>query len=790
MIILTTERMLRPATLAAAVTVACVIGARVVAQEPAPYRNATLPVEARVADLLSRMTLEEKVAQTVALWSGKSALVDENGEFASAKAAGVLGQGLGQMTRPSDGRERKNRKRDPRETVAFVNAVQKWVMENTRLGIPVMFHEEALHGLAALHGTSFPVPIALASSWDPDLVERVFTVAAREARARGAQQVLAPVLDLARDPRWGRTEETYGEDTYLASRIGLAAVRGYQGRGASPALAPERVFATAKHFTGHGSHEGGVNTAPVLIPRRVLIDEHLPPFETAVREGRIAAVMPSYNEIDGLPSHANGWLLQEILRERWGFDGLVVSDYNGVDQLEGRHRVAGSPADAAKRALEAGVDLELPDRRTYATLVEQVRAGHVAEATLDRAVARMLRLKFLAGLFEHPYADEDEAVRVTNAPAHQQLALEAARRSIILLQNRGNVLPIDRARVGTLAVIGPNAADVHLGGYSEDPGRGVSVLQGVRDKAGPSIKVVYAEGTRITEEKASWTSDKVVAGDPAANRKRIAEAVKVARGADVVLLVLGTNESTSREAYSDNHLGDMATLELIGQQNELAEAIAALGKPTVALLLNGRPQAIGRLAELVPAILEGWYLGQEGGTAAADVLFGDVNPGGKLPITIPQSAGHLPAYYSRKPSSFRNYLFSSRGPLFPFGHGSSYTTFTLDGLTITPETMPAAGTASVSVTIANTGARAGDEVVQLYIRDEVSSVTRPVKLLRGFERVTLAPGEKKTVTFTVGPDALAFTNEDMHRVVEPGTFEIMVGTSSETSLSGKLTVSR
>jgi beta-glucosidase len=785
----TTERL---DTRAIASVVACglaaMLCATLTAQQPPAYKDATLPVERRVADLLSRMTLEEKVAQTVALWGGKSRLTDESGNFTPEKAATVLRDGIGQITRPSDGRERKNRKRDPRETVEFVNAIQKWVIEHTRLGIPVMFHEEALHGLAALHGTNFPVPIGLASSWDEDLVERVFTVAAREARARGAQQVLAPVLDLARDPRWGRTEETYGEDPYLAARIGLAAIRGYQGRGEGPALAPERVFATAKHYAGHGHHEGGVNTAPTQIPPRLLLDEYLPPFETAVREGRVAAIMPAYNEIDGLPSHSNRWLLHHTLREQWGFNGVIVSDYNGIEQLAGRHHVAESQADAARLALESGVDLELPDGRAYLTLVDQVTTSRIEEATLDRAVGRILRLKFLAALFEQPYADPETAVRLTNTPEHRQLALDAARHSIVLLKNDRNVLPLDRSRLRTLAVIGPNAADLHLGGYSEDPGRGVSVLQGIRDKVGASLKVVYAEGSRITEEKASWTSDAVVPGDPTRNRTRIEEAVKVARTADAVLLVLGTNESTSREAFSDNHLGDMATLDLIGQQNELVEAIAATDKPVVALLLNGRPQAIERLAELVPAILEGWYLGQEGGTAVADVIFGDVNPGGKLPITVPRSVGHLPAYYSRKPTSFRSYLFSSRGPLFPFGHGLSYTTFVVNGLSITPDTIATRGSATISVTVTNTGSRAGDEVVQLYIRDRVSSVTRPVKQLRGFRRVTLAAGEKKTVTFRIGPDALAFTNEDMHRVVEPGAFDIMVGTSSETTLSGELTV--
>jgi beta-glucosidase len=750
-------------------------------QAPPPYKNPQLPVEQRVADLLGRMTLEEKVAQTLSVWQQKSALVTADGVFDPARAVAVLRHGIGEVTRPSDGVDRGGRRRSPRETVEFVNAIQKWVVEETRLGIPVMFHEEALHGLAALRGTNFPVPIALASAWDDGLVERIFTVAAREVRARGSHHVLAPVLDLARDPRWGRTEETYGEDTYLATRLGVAAIRGYQGAG--PTLGPERVFATMKHYAAHGPHEGGINAAPTNVSERLLRDELLPPFEAAVKEARVASVMPSYNEIDGVPSHASRWLLDRVLRQEWGFDGVIVSDYQGIEQLAGRHHVAADNAEAARLALEVGVDLELPDRTAYSHLTDEVKSGRVSMETLDRAVARMLRFKFLAGLFEQPYGDVDTAERVTNAPEHQQLALEAARRAIILLKNDRQALPLDRTRLRTLAVIGPNAGDVHLGGYSEDPGRGVSVLQGIRDKVGTAIKVTYAEGTRITKEKANWSADKVTPGDPALNRGRIQEAVKVARGADAVVLVLGTNESTSREAYADNHLGDVATLQLMGQQDDLVRAVVATGKPVVAVLLNGRPQAITELASTVPAILEGWYLGQEGGTAVADVLFGDVNPGGKLPISFPRSIGQLPVYYSRKPTSFREYLFSERAPLFAFGHGLSYTTFRLDGAKVTPDRIASAGTATVSVRVTNTGARAGDEVVQMYIRDVVSSVTRPVKELRGFKRVTLDPGQSADVTFTIGPDALAFTSLDMHRVVEPGRFEIMLGTSSETTIT-------
>jgi beta-glucosidase len=377
---------------------------------------------------------------------------------------------------------------------------------------------------------------------------------------------------------------------------------------------------------------------------------------------------------------------------------------------------------------------------------------------------------------------------VSNTPEHQALALDAARRSIVLLKNDGGALPLDRKKLRTIAVVGPNAKGVRLGGYSSDPGRGVDILQGIRDKAGAGIRVLHAEGVRITEHEPSWTGDKVVFGDPALNRKRIAEAVATARQADVAVVVIGTNESTSREAWADNHLGDVADLGLTSQQDDLVDAVRATGKPVVVVLINGRPLAITRIVETVPAIVEGFYLGQEGGTALAEVLFGDVNPGGKLPISFPRHVGQLPVYYDRKPTSFRPYLDLTREPLFAFGHGLSYTSFELDNVKVDPPSIGVAGRATVTVDVTNTGTRAGDEVVQLYIRDRVSSVTRPVKELRGFERVSLAPGEKKTVRFTLGPEALRLTDESMARVVEPGLFDVMVGTNSTSLTKASLEV--
>lgn len=757
-----------------------------VAQERPLYKDASQPVEERVRDLLSRMTLEEKVAQTLAIWKGKDKITDEAGQFTPAAARAVLGRGIGQIARPSELRDRPARiVLGPRENALFVNAVQKWLLENTRLGIPALTHEEALHGLTAPRGTNFPVPIALASTWDPALLEKVMSVAALEARARGTHHVLSPVLDLARDPRWGRTEETYGEDPYLVTRLGVAAIRGYQGT--SQTLARDKVFATAKHFAVHGPNEGGINTAPGNFSERVVRDQYLPSFEAAVTEASVMAVMPSYNEIDGVPAHTNHWLLERVLRQEWGFQGIVVSDYYAIEQLVSRHHVAADLAEAARQSLDAGVDVELPDIQAYGLLVELVKSGRASEAALDRSVVKVLRAKFLAGLFETPYVDPERALALSNTPEHQALALEAARRSLVLLKNDQGLLPFDRGRLKTLAVIGPNAKGTRLGGYSSDPGRGKDILEGIKDKAG-SARVLYAEGVRITEHEPNWTADEVVFGDPEKNRKRIAEAVVVARQADVAVVVVGTNESTSREAWSDNHLGDVADLRLTSQQEELILALRATGKPLVLVLINGRPLALAGVAQAAPAILEGFYLGQEGGTAVAEVLFGDYNPGGKLPISFPRAVGQLPVYYGRKPTSFRPYLDLSREPLFPFGHGLSYTTFKLENLRVVPDRIGPAGQAAVSVEVTNVGPRKGDEVVQLYIQDKVSSVTRPVKELRGFERVTLDPGQRKTVTFMLGPEALRFTDEHMNRVVEPGLFDVMVGTSSASLTTASLEV--
>jgi beta-glucosidase len=751
------------------------------AQDVPAYRDATLTVEERVGDLIGRMTLEEKVAQMEGTWQNRGNLkdasqlfVDEKGVFLPERAGAVLKNGLGQMSRPSE-------QHGPRAMAEFTNTIQKWMKENTRLGIPIFFHEECLHGHAALAGTSFPQAIALASTWDEALVQDIFSSVAAEVRARGAQQCLAPVLDLARDPRWGRTEETYGEDPYLVSRIGLAAIHGFQGKG--PNIDKSHVMATAKHFAVHGQPEGGTNVGPGNYSERVIREYFLKPFEAAVKEGHVQNVMASYNEIDGIPSHSNKHLLDEILRQEWGFDGLLVSDYFGITELRTIHHIVDSNEAAAKLALESGVDIELPFADAYRSLIEQVRQGKVSEDSVNRAAARVLRTKFITGLFDDPYVDPDYAEKITNSREHQELALKAAHEAIILLKNQGNLLPLDKSKYKHVAVIGPNAAEVHLGGYSNKPGRGVSILDGIKQKLGAGSQVLYSEGCKITETLPDWDADKVVLGDATLNAKRIADAVKVARKADVVILVLGENEQTSREAWAKTHLGDRDSLDLLGDQDKLAT-----GKPAVVFLLHGRPNSINFIAEHVPAILDGWYLGQGGGTAAADVLFGDYNPGGKLPISVPRSVGQLPDYYYQKPSAKRGYLGSSTGPLFPFGWGLSYTTFKYSNLRVAPDTIGSEGQTKVSVEVTNTGTVRGDEVVQLYIHEKVSSVTTPVKELRGFHRVPLNPGETKTMEFALGPKELAYLSREMQPVVEAGTFEIMAGGNSVELISVNLNV--
>jgi len=742
------------------------------------YKDAALPLADRVVDLLRRMTLEEKVEQLSWGWQANVQAVDPTGTFTNETARQTLQAEWGNEL-----------KFTPRQAAILRNAIQRYQLEKTRLGIPVIFPGEALHGYMEYGSTSFPQALGLAATWDPEFVKKIFTEIGDEAGSRGSGQVFSPVLDLARDPRWGRTEETYGEDPFLVSRMGVAAIEGLQGN--SYMIDRHHVMATAKHFAVHGVPEGGTNTAPGNISERVIRDNYLPPFQAAVQEGHVGSVMASYNEIDGVPSHANHWLLDKVLRQEWGFDGYLTSDDNGLQMLVETHHVARDMADAARQGLAAGVDFDISDAPIYPDLVQQVKLGLVPESEVDRAVSRILATKFRLGLFDHPYVDPDYAEKINNSLDHKKLAAEAARKAIVLLKNEKNLLPLDMTKLKSIAVIGPNAADVHLGGYSRDPGFGVSVLDGIKAKLGDKVKVLYAEGCKITTAPQGfrgWWANNVELVDPKTQTASIQAAVDAAKKADVSILVVGENESTNREAWSEDHRGDRDSLDLLGAQNDLVKAVAETGKPVIVLLLNGRPLSVNYIAEKVPAILEGFYLGEEGGTAAADVIFGDYNPGGKLPITFPHTVGALPDYYDHKPSANRSYEFSTRQPLFPFGFGLSYTTFKFDNLKVEPQEIRQEGTAKVTVDVTNTGTREGDEVAQLYIHQRVASVTQPVMQLKGFERVTLRPGEKRRVSFTVTPEMLSIWNIDMHRTVEPGVFDLMVGASSDKTSAVKLTV--
>jgi beta-xylosidase len=567
------------------------------------YLDRQRPPRERVNDLLSRMTLEEKAAQMMCVWQQKAdTLVDDQGRFDLRKARRAFkkGHGIGQVGRPSDAAGGRN----ARATAELTNAIQKFFLEESRLGIPAIFHEECLHGHAALDSTSFPQPIGLAATFDPELVERLFTMTAAEARVRGTHQALTPVVDVARDPRWGRVEETYGEDPYLVSRLGIAAVRGFQGDASFKDK--QRVIATLKHFVAHGQPESGMNCAPANVSLRVLRETFLFTFKEAIKKAKAISVMAAYNEVDGVPAHANRWLLRDVLHDEWGFKGFVVSDYYSIWELNYRpethgHFVAADKREACRLSVEAGVNIELPEPDCYLHLVELVRQGKLKEKQLDELVGPMLFWKFKLGLFDDPYVDPGEAERIIGCDENRELALEAARETITLLKNENNLAPFNLDKIKTIAVIGPNANRPLLGGYSGVPKHQVTVLEGIKEKAGKRVKVLYSEGCKITIGGA-WHIDEVVPSDPEADRKQIAEAVKVAKRADVIVLAIGDNEQTSREAWNLNHMGDRASLDLVGRQEELVQAMVATGKPVIVFLFNGRPISINYIKEKVPVV--------------------------------------------------------------------------------------------------------------------------------------------------------------------------------------------
>jgi beta-glucosidase-like glycosyl hydrolase len=748
----------------------------------APYKNPKLTVGKRVKDLLSRMTLDEKVAQLMGLWNGGVEDFKEEIFHDPVKMKEIFGNGCHSIHPAPFG---------IKATVEMRNKIQKYLVEKTRLGIPALFVDEGQHGMMRPDSTVFPQAIGLACSWDPLLFEQVYSIVAHEMRSRGTHHALTPVIDVCREPRWGRVEETYGEDPYLNGVLSCAAVKGLQGSD-NGKVAKNHVAATLKHLVGHGESEGGQNQGPANYSLRVLRDYHMPPFKMCIDKVKPVAVMPSYNEVDGVPSHANAWLIKEVLRKEWGFKGMVVSDYYGVDQLFQKHLVANDGKDAAHIAFNSGVQYELPQGNNYKHLPALLKEGKIKKNEIDKAVAKVLKLKFELGLFENPYAKWAEAIKVSKDPENKEIALKAAHESIVLLKN-DNLLPLPKNKYGKIAVIGPCAKHLYFGGYAGEPYEKVNLLDGIRKKVGNKSEILFAQGCNLTTNTSTsyfnWKYDEILFASREENLKLIKEAVDVADKADIIILAMGENEHLCREAWAKTHLGDNMTLDLFGEQNELADAILALGKPVVVYLMNGRPLSINKLAMEAPAILEGWYMGQETGTAAADIIFGDVNPSGKLTITVPKSAGQLPMYYNHKPGAqYHDYLSQGIQPLFCFGFGLSYTRFTYGKPRLEKGKIRRKGSVKVSVSVTNSGKKAGDEIVQMYIRDKVSSVTRPVKELKGFKRISLKPGEKKRVKFDITPESFAFHDINMKYTIEPGEFEIMVGPSSRDEHLQKVTL--
>lgn len=643
------------------------------------------------------------------------------------------------------------------------NEAQRIAVEESRLGIPLLFGFDVLHG----YRTVFPIPLAEASSWDETAVERSCEVAAREASAAGIRWTFAPMVDIARDPRWGRIAEGAGEDTHLGSMLAAARVRGFQGKDFSAA---ERVVACPKHFTAYGAAEGGRDYNSVDVSERSLRETYLPPFKAALDAGA-GTVMCSFNDLSGLPSSANAFLLRQILRREWKFDGLILSDYDSIGELV-KHGLAATLADAAREAKAAGIDVDMESGAYQNHLAQLVKEKRVSERLIDEAVRRVLRLKFRLGLFERPYADTERERAVLLHQTHVEHALDIARKSIVLLKNERDVLPLAK-NVRSIAVIGPLADDRKepLGPWSAD-GKSetvVSVLEGIRRRVAPATNILYAKGCEIEGESTHG----------------FAEAVAKAKEAELVVLVVGEAAKMSGEAAS------RAYLDLPGRQEQLLRAIHATGKPVVMVLMNGRPLAIEWAARELHAILETWFLGVQAGNAIADVLFGDFNPSGKLPVTIPRAVGQVPVYYNHKntgrPTQSR-YLDLEPTPLFPFGFGLSYTTFRYSNLQLSAKKIARAESLRVFVDVENVGQRAGVEVAQLYVRDVWASVTRPVRELKGFERVSLAPGEKKRVSFTLASRHLGLYDREMRFVVEPGVFKVWVGANSAEGLEAEFEV--
>ncbi len=747
------------------------------------YKDKNNCIDDRVEDLIQRMTLEEKIAQLTSIWSYE---VFSNGHFSGEKADQKIQNGIGQITRPGGATFL-----EPRDLAAFINQIQEYLMKNTRLGIPAMLHEECLCGYLTKNATMFPQMIGLASAWDEGLVEDVAGAIRDELRTVNAHQALSPLMDVTRDPRWGRTEETFGEDPYLVGALGSAYVKGLQTEDIK-----RGVVATLKHFVGYGVSEGGMNWAPPHIPNREMREVFLLPFERAIREAGAKSVMNGYHELDSVPCGASKWLLTQVLRNEWEFDGIVVSDYFAIDMLKEYHRLVPTSSDAAKSALEAGLDVELPFTRCYEEpLKRYVEEGKITTYVLERSLKRILKLKFEMCIFDNPYINIDQVPVSLNSKEHREIALKAAEKSLVLLKNEDNLLPLSE-NFKKIALIGPNAADGRnqLGDYSypahmeslmdmkqEDHFGSpvpdfeerdfsaksvVNVLEGINTYKPENVEVLYQKGCFVTGDDAD-----------------IDTALETASQADIVILCLGDKSGLIPDCTT-GEARDSMTLELPGRQLELAKAIFNTGKPVISVIISGRPYNLSVFEEGSKAILQAWLPGEEGGNAIAKALFGKINPSGKLPISFPRHVGQIPVYYNHKASGQRSHWFGDyvdgpSKPLYHFGYGLSYTHFEYSNLVVQEDASTDSEEIEIKFSVKNTGTYDGEEIVQLYVNDPAASVTRPVKELKGFEKVFLKQGEQKTLRFLLPVELLAFFNDNMNLIVEPGQYIIMIGQSSE-----------
>ncbi|WP_339261511.1 glycoside hydrolase family 3 N-terminal domain-containing protein [Paenibacillus sp. FSL R5-0713] len=779
------------------------------------YKDQSKSVEERVQHLLSLMTTEEKVGQLTQPFGWQTYTNDQgnitlNESFKQQVENGGIGSLYGALRAdPWTGVTLENGL-SAREGAEAVNLIQRYAVEHSRLGIPILIGEECSHGHMAIDGTVYPVPLLLGSTWNVDLYREMCQAVARETRAQGGAVTYSPVLDVVRDPRWGRTEECFGEDPYLIGELAVASVEGLQGENLEHG---DTVAATLKHFVGYGSSEGGRNAGPVHMGWRELLEVDLYPFRKAVEAGA-ASIMPAYNEIDGTPCTVNTELLEDVLRKDWGFDGLVITDCGAINMLASGHDVATDGLDASVQAIEAGIDMEMSGEMFGQYLVQAVAEGKLDVQVLDQAVSRVLALKFRLGLFEQPYVDADRAAEVIGSEQHIQLARQLAAEGVVLLKNEADTLPLSIGNLGRIAVIGPNADQAYnqLGDYTspQPKSKVATVLDGIRSKLanrmdvqtekssvgfvtdGSSVdQVLYAPGCRIK-------------GD---SKEGFERAIEVASQADTVIMVVGGSSArdfgegtidlkTGASNVSDHSWNDMEcgegidrmTLGLAGVQLELIQEIHKLGKKLVVVYINGRPITEPWVDEHADAILEAWYPGQEGGHAIADILFGDVNPSGKLTISIPKHVGQLPIYYNGKRSRGKRYLEEDLEPRYAFGYGLSYTTFEYSEPQLSDASMTAGDSVTVSVNVTNTGPYAGAEVVQMYISDVVSSLTRPAKELKGFAKVNLEPEETQTVEFRIGAEQLQYIGRDLKPVVEPGQFHIHIGSSVNDTQMAELTI--